>query len=144
MSVRKLARVPAASVTPELTVIEAVRMMNDARVGAVAVLLDGRIVGMFSERDVMTRIVLAGRDAARTPVGEVMTRDVAWVSAQTSVGDALRIMMTRHIRHLPVLDDRGGLYGMLSMRHVVREHIDILSHELDGVANYAGADGIGG
>jgi CBS domain-containing protein len=144
MSLTKVARVPAATVAPDATVIEAVRRMEQDRVGAVAIVRGDALVGMFTERDLMTRVVLAGKDATTTKVAEVMTADVMSVAPDTSIAGALRLMVERHFRHLPIVDGDKKLLGMLSMRHLLRQRVDILTSELEGVANYAGADGIGG
>jgi CBS domain-containing protein len=144
MSLLNVARVPAVVVAPTATVLDAIRVMDEEKVGAVAVVRDDKLVGIFTERDVMTRIVLAARDAKSTPVAEVMTNDPQSVGQSTGVKDALRVMIERHFRHLPVVDAGGRVLGMLSMRHVLRVRVDVLTNELDSVAGYLGADGPGG
>jgi CBS domain-containing protein len=144
MSLLELARKPAAVVAPETTVLEAVGVMHRERVGAVAVVGGGVLVGIFSERDVMTRVVLAEKSPRSTLVRDVMTSDPASVTGAVAADDALRVMVERHFRHLPVVDAGRHVLGMLSMRHLMRHRIDILDKELEGVSNYAGADGIGG
>ncbi len=135
---------PAATVGPESTVIEAVTLMESRRVGAVAVLAKERLVGVFTERDVMRRVVLAGLDPAKTPVRAVMTAEPISARADMSEGDALRTMLERHFRHLPVLDESQRVAGMLSIRNLLQHRVDDLTERLDGVVSYFGADGPGG
>jgi len=143
-NVLKVARTPALSVSKSTTVIEAIRSMLGGRVGAVAVVDEGRVIGMFTERDVMARVVLEQRDPEKTPVGDVMTAPVQTIDVSVDANDALRIMIDNHFRHLPVVDPQGKLVGMLSMRHLMREQIDHLENEVGALANYISSDGIGG
>ncbi len=88
---------------PEATVSEAVALMRERRIGAVLVLEDQRLAGIFTERDVLTRIVAEGRDAAVAPLSEVMTRDPDTVAPDDAAIDALDRMSSRGYRHLPVV-----------------------------------------
>ncbi len=111
-----------ATVGDETTVFDAVRIMNEKRIGAVVVMNEGQIAGIFTERDVMNRVVAAERDAKKTKVREVMTTKVAFCVQNTSM-EACRTVMTRHkLRHLPVVEG-GKLVGMVSAG-------DILAQEL--------------
>ncbi len=103
------------SVTPDATVLEAANRMNDHRVGALVVLDADRLVGMFTERDVLRRVVGEQRPPATTRVEEVMTTEVACCSPQTPVEEARSAMKNRRIRHLPVVDDEGALRGLVSI-----------------------------
>jgi len=124
--------------------MEAVELMASGKVGSVVVVDDNRVVGIFSERDVMLRIVLEGRDAKRTKVEEVMTSRVHSISTQTMGDDALRIMIQEHIRHLPVVDERGRPQAIVSMRSLLEEKVKELHQQLDSLESYITADGIGG
>jgi CBS domain-containing protein len=111
-----------ATVERDTTVFDAVRLMNDRRIGAVVVMQGEKIAGIFTERDVMTRVVGAERDPKKTKVREVMTEKVAFCVQNTTI-DACRSVMTRHkLRHLPVVES-GKLVGMVSSG-------DILAQEL--------------
>jgi CBS domain-containing protein len=132
------------TVSRTTTVMEAVELMASAKVGSVVVVDDNRVVGIFSERDVMLRIVLEGRDAKRTKVEEVMTSRVHSISTQTMGDDALRIMIQEHIRHLPVVDERGRPQAIVSMRSLLEEKVKELHQQLDSLESYITADGIGG
>jgi CBS domain-containing protein len=105
------------------TVLEVVRLMVEHKIGAVPVLEDGRLTGIFSERDLMTRVVVGGKDAARTPVSEVMTEDPLTVAPSDALETCMTLMKRHSFRHLPVCV-RGELTGVVSLR-------DILLHDLD-------------
>ncbi len=103
------------SLDGEATVAEAARYMAQQNIGAVLVLDGDRIAGMFSERDVLQRVVAEGRDPASTMVGEVMTREVACCTLDTTLEEARGAMKNRRIRHLPVVDDSERLLGVVSI-----------------------------
>lgn len=138
------ARKPPISIPRELSVLAAVRLMAKKQVGAVLVLEDGRPVGIFTERDVMLKVVLEGRDPGRTPVEQVMTSPVIPIREDATLDDAVRTMLRRRIRHLPLVDAEGKVQGMLSLRHLVGDEIDELKHSVRGLEAYAGYDGMGG
>src|SRR6516165_8342618 len=119
------------SVTVEASVADAIRTMLDQRVGAVGVVdREGRIAGIFTERDVLRKLSLSGRDPASTPVREVMTTAVEMATLATAPVEALATMVERHYRHLPVVGDGGKFLGMLSIRNVLEAKIDELSRQL--------------
>lgn len=144
MGLLKIASVPAATVSPQTSVLEAVRLMNEKRVGAAAVVEKDKLVGIFTERDVMNRVVLKGEEPSSTPVSKVMTKDVEAVRRDMPYGEALRIMVDRHFRHLPVVDDERKVLGLLSVRDLLQHAVEQLSQELDSVVNFFSADGPGG
>ncbi len=145
MSVLELCDADAASVGVEVSAAVAIRLMLDRHVGAVAVLDDeGRVAGIFSERDVLRKLSLTGRNPEATPVRELMTTPVELATTSTRPGEALAIMIEQHFRHLPVVDDSGKLLGMLSIRNLLEQRIDDLSHELDSLEQYVTNDGPGG
>lgn len=100
--------------TPTTPVIAAIEMMNDRRIGALVVVDGGVLVGIFTERDVLVRLVAAGLDAQTTQVADVMTRSPLSVSSQESVADAMKLMTDHRCRHLPVCH-RGELHGLISI-----------------------------
>lgn len=101
-------------VVPEVKVIDAVRKMNQERIGAVLVCVSGEMVGIFTERDVLNRVVDEGRDPDATRVVDVMTTEVVAVRSTTLVEDAMAVITEKRIRHLPVVDRDGLLKGLLS------------------------------
>ncbi len=103
------------TVGPDATVLEAALVMNEHRVGAVVVLDAGRLAGMFTERDVLCRVVGERRDPVTTRVADVMTSAVVCSRPETTVEEARQILMHRRIRHLPVLDGGGRLLGLVSI-----------------------------
>jgi CBS domain-containing protein len=108
------------------TALEAAQLMNEHKIGSLVVLDDGRVVGMFTERDVLQRIVGEQRDPATTPVGEVMTTEVACCTAETTLDEARGAMKNRRIRHLPLVDDDHRLQGLISIgdlnAHAASDH----------------------
>jgi CBS domain-containing protein len=136
--------VPAA-VPPTASVAEAVEVMLKRHVGAVAVVDDQhRVAGIFTERDVLRKLALSGRDLAKTTVREVMTTPVEMATLETSPGDALSTMVERHFRHLPIVDGSGKLLGMLSIRNLLQARVDELSQQLDSIEQYVTNDAQGG
>jgi CBS domain-containing protein len=108
------------SIGPTATALDAARIMNERGVGGLLVLGDGgQLVGIFTERDILRRIVAAERPADDTPVSEVMTAAVTTCVPETSVEECGAIMTTRRIRHLPVVDAAGGLHGVVTSGDVL-------------------------
>jgi CBS domain-containing protein len=101
------------------TVREAVNLMAERRIGAVPIVDGGQLIGIFTERDVITRVVAPGRDPNTTPIGEVMTPNPDTVKSSDSVVHALEMMNSRRYRHLPVVD-RDKLVGIVSIRDLYR------------------------
>jgi CBS domain-containing protein len=124
--------------------MQAVELMASGRIGSVLVVDDNVVQGIFSERDVMLRVVMEGRDPKRTRVEEVMTSRVHSISMQTTGDEALKIMVQEHIRHLPVVDSKGHAQAIVSMRSLLEEKVKELHQQLDSLESYMTADGIGG
>ena len=97
------------------TVLRAAQVMNEHRIGALVVLEGDQIAGMFTERDVLRRVVGEERAPAATRVEEVMTAEVACCTPGTSIDEARTVMKERRIRHLPVVDGDGRLRGLVSI-----------------------------
>lgn len=97
------------------TVLQAATLMNEHKIGSLVVSDDGRLVGIFTERDVLRRVVGECRDPANTRVADVMSTEVACCTTSTSIDEARSAMKNRRIRHLPVVDDAGRLLGMISI-----------------------------
>jgi CBS domain-containing protein len=100
------------------TVLEAAREMVASNIGAVAVLRDGELVGIFSERDIMKRVVAEGRDPARTRISEVMTADPLTVDIRENIEHCMVLMKQHGFRHLPVCDGKK-LKGIVSLRDIL-------------------------
>jgi len=114
------------TIGPDKTVLDAAALMNHCRIGAVVVIDGDKIVGIFTERDVMNRVVAEEKDAATTAIRDVMTTKVAFCEQDTTL-EACRGVMTKHkIRHLPVVED-GKLRGMISSGDILARRL--LEHE---------------
>lgn len=144
MKVIKLAQVPPPSVKVDATVLSAAMSMRNARIGAAAVLEGDQLVGIFSERDVMVRVVVPRLDPEATTVRDVMTTAVQTVGEEAEAGEALELMVARHIRHLPVVNTENRVTGLLSVRNLLQHHIEELADQLNSLEAYFSADGPGG
>jgi CBS domain-containing protein len=122
-------------VEPGQTVFEAASYMVNCNVGAVPVLDDTKLVGIFSERDIMRRVVTEGRNPLTTRISDVMSTDVRMVGPSASSEEAMCLMQTHGVRHLPVCDGRT-LVGFLSLRDLLRCHLDEKSGEADAMRAY--------
>ncbi len=145
MTLLELCDPEPAAVHLQCNVADAIRTMMDRQVGAVAV-VDGerRVAGMFTERDVLRKVALSGRDPEKISVCELMTTPVELATLATSPGEAMATMVERHYRHLPVVDDDARLLGIVSVRHILQARVDDLTQELDSLEQYVCADGPGG
>ena len=104
------------TVRPETTVFDAATRMNDHGIGSVVVTgRDGSVIGIFTERDVLKRVVGTGRDPRETSVASVMTSDVILCDPETRVDELRATMRARRVRHIPVVDREGSLIGMISI-----------------------------
>jgi CBS domain-containing protein len=114
--------------TEDMTIHEAAVVLSAHHIGASCVLAGHRLVGIFTERDILWKVVAAGRDPSAMRVAEAMTPDPRTVSAETSLVDALSLMTDGHFRHLPVVDGDGHVSAMLSIRDIPSEH-QIMYHQ---------------
>lgn len=106
---------PVATIAPEATALEAARLMNDRRIGALVVVGEGAgPVGILTERDILTRLVAKSRDPASTIVGDLMTEHLITCEPETKLVELRDLMRERRIRHVPVMED-GHLTGMVSI-----------------------------
>ena len=144
MGLLRIARTPLVTVKQEATVMEAVGTMAEESIGAIVVIEGNRLVGIFSERDLLLRVVSEKRDPERTLIRDVMTSPVETIHRDSTVDDALKVMLEKHIRHLPILDRDGRLSGMISMRSLLHEKVEELTDQLDSLEAYFTADGFGG
>ncbi len=103
------------TVAKDLSVRDAAQVMNQHKIGAVVVVDGDRVEGIFTERDVLHRVVAEARDPGTTRVADVMTTDVVCCKPETKVVEARSVFKNRRIRHLPVVDDQRGLVGIISI-----------------------------
>jgi CBS domain-containing protein len=114
-----------ASVPLEANVADAIARMLDLGVGAVAVVDENNVVaGIFTERDVLRKVALTGKDPKSMAVRDVMTASVVMATSDISAAEALEVMVREHHRHLPVVDEHAKLLGILSIRHLLQVKID--------------------
>ncbi len=100
------------------TVREASQLMTEHHIGAVLVMAEAQLEGIFTERDALSRVLAKQKDPDETPISEVMTRDLVTVEPQTTAVDALRLMNEIGFRHLPIVEE-GQVYGVISLRDFI-------------------------
>jgi CBS domain-containing protein len=105
------------------TVLEAVKLMVQHNIGAVPVLKEGQLVGIFSERDLMSRVVAEGKDAAHTKVSAVMTEDPLTIAPNDNLETCMTLMKRHGFRHLPVCSGRE-VKGVISLRDILLQNLD--------------------
>jgi len=118
-----------------IPVREAVQLLAGKRIGALPIVENGAVVGIFSERDVIYRLASEGEVCLSHPVGAVMTSPAITVASKDNADDALALMTKRRIRHLPVVDD-GRLVGFVSIGDLVKSRIDEVEHEAESMRSY--------
>lgn len=123
------------SVSPGQTVYEAIALMAEKNIGAAPVVSNGKLLGMFSERDYTRKVILQGRASRDTKVEEIMSTELHTVSTADSVQNCLEIMTNSRIRHLPVLED-GNLVGIISIGDLVNWVIAVQSNEIEELHRY--------
>lgn len=123
------------SVPPHVTVFEAVAEMNRLRIGAIVILDQGRLAGIFTERDVLVRVVGAGLDAKVTPVAQVMSANVETVPPEAVIEEVAAMFTAKRCRHLPVVTD-GQLVGLISIGDISRWVADAHRAEAEHLKNY--------
>ena len=106
------------SIEASASVLDATRKMNEHKIGALVVTQEGRVVGMFTERDVLRRVVTEEKAPSKTIVANVMTEEVVCCRPDMDLDEVAAIMKDRRIRHVPVCDEDGGLHGMISIGDV--------------------------
>ena len=112
-----------ATIDQDATVLDAATLMNERRIGALVVGSGDKVVGIFTERDILNRIVAAGLNPAQTRVGKVMTSPMACVGRDTKLAECKSVMTSKRIRHLPVVED-GKLFGMISAGDILASECD--------------------
>jgi CBS domain-containing protein len=123
------------SVPSTITAAAAVQEMNRHKVGAVLVMDGDRLVGIFTERDVLSRVVAADLDPKTTPIERVMTRDPITVASTTSIEQVMTLFTNKRFRHLPVVDE-GRLVGLISIGDILRRMVDTHRHEAEQLKQY--------
>ena len=123
------------TVTPEMTVLEAIKVLAVEDVGAVIVMTGNQLVGILSERDYTRKVILQGRASNTTRVEEIMTANVVVVNPRTKARDCMALMTEKQIRHLPVVDG-GRVVGMVSIRDIVSDIIADQDFTIEQLEHY--------
>jgi len=113
---------PVWAVSPSDTILTAIRLMSEKDIGFVPAIENGRLVGVLSERDCARDVVLRGRPADTTPIGDIMVRNVITADLSHTFADCLRIMHQNRIRHLPVVES-GNVIAVISIRDLMSEAV---------------------
>ena len=123
------------SVSPDDSVLQAIRVMAEKGIGALVVIAGQTLVGIISERDYARKVVLQGKSSKDTPVREIMTSPVVFVSPNQTVDDCMRIVTTKRIRHLPVVQDES-VVGVVSIGDLVQSVISTQGETIQFLQEY--------
>lgn len=110
------------TISPQTTAYDGLKMMADHNLGALLVVEDGTLVGIFSERDYARKVILKGKSSKHTPIGELMVTSVIYVTLDNTIEDCMALITDKRTRHLPVLED-DELIGIISIGDVVKQVI---------------------
>lgn len=122
-------------VPPEMTVIDALRIMSEQNIGSVVVMKDEKFAGIMTERDYSRKVILKGRHSSDTPVGDIMTTDFPYVGVNDSVDACMQLMTSHRLRYLPVIEDEQ-LVGIISINDLVTETILTQAETINQLQSY--------
>jgi CBS domain-containing protein len=123
------------SVTPDTTVFDALKLMAEKNIGAVLIMENNKIDGIFSERDYARKVVLEGKSSRELPVKEIMSSRVLFVTTDKNLDECMALMIEKKIRHLPVLED-DNLKGIISIGDVVKTVLDHKEFTIEQLEQY--------
>ena len=123
------------SVEPKATIFEALEIMSEKEIGALLVMKDGKLTGIFSERDYARKVILKGKSSKETPVGELMTKKVFYIDSQKTINDCMAMMTAKRIRHVPVIED-NQVMGIVTIGDVVNQIISEQEVTINHLENY--------
>lgn len=123
------------TIHPTATVYQGLQLMAEKDVGAVLIMDDSKLIGIFTERDYARKVILQGKSSLTTPIRELMVSDILYVSPSDTIDHCMAIMSERHLRHLPVMNDRE-LVGLVSMRDVVDHLIQHKNFKIKELEKY--------
>ena len=125
------------SVSPDVSVTDCVRLMNEQRIGAMLVMEEDQLIGIFTERDAITRVLGAGLEPSYTKVSAVMSNDPVCITPSTTLDEAMAIVSNQRIRHLPVVQD-GQVLGMVSAGDLTHWLVEDRGGEVQELVDIAG------
>jgi|TARA_B100000809_G_C15118978_1_gene523530 CBS domain-containing protein len=123
------------SVEPKATIFEALEIMSEKEIGALLVMVDGKLTGIFSERDYARKVILKGKSSKETQVGELMTKKVFYIDSQKTINDCMAMMTAKRIRHVPVIED-NQVMGIITIGDVVNQIISEQEVTINHLENY--------
>lgn len=123
------------SIGPDDSVYDAIHLLAEKKIGALAVTDGGQLIGIISERDYARQIILKGRSSENTLVKDIMSRNVITAQSDQDIDECMRLMTDKRIRHLPIVDD-GNLIGMISIGDLVRAIIAEQQSTIDDLEKY--------
>ena len=123
------------SVEPKATIFQALEIMSEKGIGALLVMEDGKLKGIFSERDYARKVILKGKSSKETPVGELMTKKVFYIDPQKTTNDCMAMMTAKRIRHVPVIED-NQVIGIVTIGDVVNQIISEQEVTINHLENY--------
>ena len=122
-------------VEPKATIFEALEIMSEKGIGALLVMMDEKLTGIFSERDYARKVILKGKSSKETPVGELMTKKVFYIDPQKTTNDCMAMMTAKRIRHVPVIED-NQVMGIVTIGDVVNQIISEQEVTINHLENY--------
>ncbi len=123
------------SITPGTTVYNALEIMVEKNVSALLVVENEKLAGIFTERDYARKVILKGKASRETVIGEIMTEDLITVAPNSTIDECMRLMTSKFIRHLPVVED-GNLMGIISIGDVVKYIIEDQKFIIQNMEHY--------
>lgn len=123
------------SITPDASVLDAIKLMADKLVGSLLVMEGDKLIGIVTERDYARKVIIKGRSSQSTKVSEIMTSDIFSATSDNTVDECMALMTQRKIRHLPVVDD-GAVTGVLSIGDLVGAIISDQQAEIEQLEHY--------
>lgn len=144
MGLLSAARTPPVVGGRDMSVTQACAVMMAEGVAAIAVVEQGKLVGIFTERDLTKRIIPEKLDPDTTKLDDVMTTEIKTVTSDKPFEEALNFMLSSRIRHLPIVDHENRILGMLSLRSMLLRHCEDQDSALESITAFMGADGPGG
>jgi len=129
-------------ISPEATIFDALKLMAEKNVGAIMVIHNGKLVGMFSERDYARKIILQGYSSKEAKVGDFMSTDLVIARPEMTIYECMAIMLQKKVRHLPVLD-HNEISGIITIRDVVKAVVHEQNVVIKDLENYIMGGGYG-